>query len=81
LGIEVFPGDPLEMPNVFTQLTRRSSFEPARFETNRIVAASAVVASILHDTSVEFTVSSAAGTKAPTLQDWQTVFECLNNNS
>jgi hypothetical protein len=80
LGVECFLGDPVEMPNFLTQFSLRSSFEPAIFETNRIVAASAVVASMLHDSSVEFTVSSAKGTKPPTIQDWRTILESVKKS-
>jgi hypothetical protein len=77
LGFDCARGDPFELPNLFSLIAQRSSFEPIHFETNRIVAASAVVAALLIDEPMEFTVSSAKGTQLLSLAELTEVLRAL----
>ena len=70
LGVECATGDPYELPNIFSVLAQKSSFEPSPFETNRIVAASAAVAALLAKEPLEFSVSSAKGQRLSGMTEW-----------
>ena len=77
LGVDCVRGDPYELPNMFSLMAQKSSFEPIHFETNRIVAASAVVAALLADKPLEFSVSSAKGTQLLSMVEWMDVLGTL----
>jgi hypothetical protein len=70
LGVECATGNPYELPNIFSILAQKSSFEPSPFETNRIVAASAAVAALLAKEPLEFSVSSAKGQQLLGMAEW-----------
>lgn len=70
LGIDVVKGDPLELPNMFTLMASKSSFDPSPVETNRIVVAGATVAALLAEEPIEFSVSAAKGMELPSMEQW-----------
>ena len=71
LGAKLVKGDPVDLPNPIMRAARKSSFEPSDDETNRIVAATAVVKAIDLGRDVEFSVSSAKAEAMPTNDDWE----------
>ncbi len=77
LGLDCRPGDSVEVPNVFTQMGSKSSFEACAYETNRIVVAGGVVAAALHDTPIEFCVSAEKAREPPTMEAWRDAFSRL----
>lgn len=70
LGADCVKGDPIELPNAFSQMTTKSSFEACEYDTNRIVAASATVATMFAEDPLDFSVSSAKGDQLPTMEEW-----------
>ena len=76
-------GDTIEMPNkIKVMSTKTSTFDPLPYETNRIVAASAIMACITGDKKgkddvLEFSISGASGNQPPTLEEWNTVLQDL----
>ena len=77
LGLFCRNGDSIEMPNMFTQMGSKSSFEACPFETNRIVAAGGVVAASLYDKAIEFSIGAEKGKEPPTLEAWNGAFATL----
>ena len=74
IGAEVEAGDPVDLPNILSQMATKSSFEPKRGETNRIVAAGATVAALLHPDPVEVSISSIKSDQLPTMLEWKKLF-------
>lgn len=74
LGLDCTKGDTVEVPNMFTQMGSKSSFEACAFESNRVVLAGGTVAALLHDEPVEISVSSAKAEQPPSQQDWKDTF-------
>jgi hypothetical protein len=58
-------------------MASKSSFEPARGETNRIVAAGATVATLLREEAIEVSVSSAKSEELLTMVDWNKLFSTI----
>lgn len=77
LGAECLKGDPLDIPNVISQISSKSSFEPAPGETNRVVAAAACVAASTYEDSIDVTISTAKSQDLPTMEDFQSMFSSL----
>ena len=73
LGVDCVKGDPFEFPNMFSLMTLKASFDPGPGETNRIVAASAVVAALLAEEPLEFSVGSAAGKELLGMEEWSEI--------
>ena len=71
LGAKLSAGDPFDMPNPLVRAARKSSFEPNDEETNRIVAATAVVKAAALERAVDFSVSSVKADALPTDDDWE----------
>ena len=76
LGAEVTKGD-LELPNMFTLMGKKSSFEASPFDTNRAVVAGAVAACLVHEGQVEFSVGTAKAESPPTTEEWSTLLSNL----
>ena len=68
----IVAGDPHTLPNRFTQMGTKASFDPSPTDSNRIVVAAAAVAA-LYQPPVEVSVGTAAGTKLPTLEELSAV--------
>ena len=77
VGAEVEQGDPIDLPNAISQMATKSSFEPRRGETNRIVAAGATVAALMHDKPMEISVSSTKSEQLPTMEDWNQMLSSM----
>lgn len=74
LGLNCFKGDTVEMPNMFTLMGTKSSFEACPYDTNRVVVAGGIVAAALYDRPIEVSVGAEKATKPPTLEEWNEVF-------
>jgi hypothetical protein len=74
LGADCTRGDTIGIPNLFSQMGRKSSFDPLPSETNRIVVSSAVVGALMADKPIEFSVSAAKGQAPPTMDEWKEKF-------
>jgi len=78
LGIQdaVTTGDQMELPNMIQQMGTKSSFEPSPSDTNRVVVASSIVATLLLDRDdiasfpLEFSVGAARSEQLPTMDEW-----------
>jgi len=81
LGLDCRMGDCVELPNMFTQMGSKSSFEACAYEANRIVVAGGVVAAALHDQPIEFTVSAEKAREPPTMDDWRNALARLSPSS
>jgi hypothetical protein len=77
VGAAVEAGDPVDLPNMLSQMASKSSFEPARGETNRIVAAGAAVAALLREEAIEVSVSSAKSEELVTMVEWNQLFSTI----
>lgn len=77
LGLDCRTGDSVEVPNMFTQMGFKSSFEACPWDTNRIVVAGGVVAAALYDKPIEFSVSAEKATEPPTLTAWNEAFSTI----
>jgi hypothetical protein len=77
LGLDCQKGDGVEVPNMFTQMGSKSSFEACPHDTNRILVAGGVVAAALYDKPIEFSVSAEKATEPPTLEDWNEAFSTI----
>ena len=71
MGAKLIKGDPFDLPNPLVRAARKSSFEPSNDETNRIVAATAVVKAVGLARDVEFSVTSAKAESLPTDDEWE----------
>lgn len=81
LGLDCRLGDSVELPNMFTQMGSKSSFEACPYEANRIVVAGGVVAAALHDKPMEFTVSAEKAREPPTIEAWRNALTRLSLSS
>lgn len=77
LGAKLTAGDPFDLPNPFMVLANRGSFDARDEDTNRIVAATAVVKALSFGKSVEMSVSSVKGNTLPTEEAWEDMFAQL----
>lgn len=77
VGAEVEQGDAIDLPNAISQMATKSSFEPRRGETNRIVAAGATVAALLQDKPMEISVSSTKSEQLPTMKEWNQMLSTM----
>jgi hypothetical protein len=77
LGVDCTRGDTIEIPNLFSQMGTKSSFDPLSSESNRIVVSSAAVGALMADKPIEFSVSSAKGQALPTMDRWKKIFDEL----
>eukprot|EP00980_Cylindrotheca_fusiformis_P005629 scaffold1184_cov132-Cylindrotheca_fusiformis.AAC.50 len=78
VGADCTLGDSIEMPNMFTQLGTKSSFDPCPSDSNRIAVASGAVAAALKDDEIEFSVSAAKAEQPPSSQEWTEILENLS---
>lgn len=79
LGLDCQPGDTVELPNVFTQMGSKSSFDACAYDSNRIVLAGGVVAAALYEKPVEFSVSAAKAREPPTMEQWNDALSKLTS--
>jgi hypothetical protein len=77
LGLDCRKNDSTEMPNMFTQMGSKSSFEACAYDSNRIVAAGGVVAAALYDKPIEFSVGAEKADAPPSLEEWNEAFAKL----
>lgn len=70
LGLRLAAGDPIEPSNPVLRLAFKGSFDPREDETSRVVAGGALLAALRHDETVELSVSSDKGERAPTAGEW-----------
>jgi hypothetical protein len=70
LGATLAPGDPIEPCNPLLRMAYKGSFDPREDETSRVVAGGAVLAALMHEGTVEVSVSSAKGEAPPTVGEW-----------
>mmetsp|Transcript_21105 Transcript_21105/g.61043 ORF Transcript_21105/g.61043 Transcript_21105/m.61043 type:complete len:299 (+) Transcript_21105:70-966(+) len=78
LGLDCRKGDPIEMPNMFSQMGSKSSFEACDYETNRILAAAGTVAATLYEKPVELTICAAKAREPPTMEMWETALDSIS---
>lgn len=77
-AVSIVKGDPNKMPNMMTQMGTKTSFDPSPTDTNRIVAASAVVATLQEGMGpIEISVGTAAGRRLPTAGEWNDLLSSL----
>jgi hypothetical protein len=77
LGADCTLGDSIEMPNMFTQLGTKSSFDPCPSDSNRIAVAAGAVAAALKEGQIEISVSSAKAEQPPSSDEWNEILESL----
>jgi len=77
LGAACSQGDTIELPNMMTLMGTKSSFDPCEYDSNRVAVAGAVVASILADKPLEFSVSSASAVEPLSMEQWKEALEKL----
>jgi hypothetical protein len=83
LGALCTAGDTIETPNMIAKMGTTPSFEPYPYDTNRIIATSAIVATILHDNiknkgrPLEFSVGTEKGEAPPTREEWEEILSTL----
>jgi hypothetical protein len=70
LGVDCTKGDSVEMPNPFTMMGTKTSFDAYPYDTNRINAAMACVMAAKHDKPVEFSVGSSKSEEPPSREEW-----------
>jgi len=75
LGVDCTRGDSVEMPNPFTLLGTKTSFDPYSYDTNRINAAMACIMAAKHDKPVELSVGSAKAEVMPSKEEWGEIME------
>ena len=77
LGAKLSKGDPFDLPNPIMRAAQQGSFEPSDVETNRIVAAAAIVRALSLEETVEVSVSSEKADALPSDEDWDKMFAQL----
>ncbi|CAJ1930683.1 unnamed protein product [Cylindrotheca closterium] len=77
LGADCTLGDTVEMPNMFTQMGSKSSFEPCQYDSNRIVVAGGAVAAALKDGEIEFSIGTQSSKTPPSQEDWVKMFDTM----
>jgi hypothetical protein len=75
LGVDCTKGDSVDVPNIFTLLGTKSTFEAAPYDTNRINVAKAAVLAASYNKPVEFSVSSKRSEILPSKEEWETILE------
>ncbi|KAL3943769.1 MAG: hypothetical protein SGBAC_002141 [Bacillariaceae sp.] len=75
LGADCSLGDTVEMPNMFTQMGSKSSFEPCAFDSNRIVVAGGAVAAALKDGEIDFSIGTESSRTPPSQEEWVEMFD------
>ena len=73
LGAKCVVRDPVVPQKALFKNSKQSAVQPKLIETSGIVAAGAIVASILNDGPMEFSVSSAKTKSPPALVEWSKV--------
>jgi hypothetical protein len=77
LGADCSIGDNVEMPNMFTSMGTKSSFDAYPYDSNRIVVAGGTVAAALKEGPIEISIGSAKAEKPPTQEEWSSILEEL----
>jgi len=75
LGVDCSKGDSVDVPNMFTLLGTKASFEAAPYDTNRINAAAAAVTAANHNKPVEFSVGTQKSTTLPSKEEWERIIK------
>jgi len=75
LGVDCSKGDSVDVPNMFTLLGTKASFEAAPYDTNRINAAAAAVTAANHNKPVEFSVGTQKSTALPSKEEWERIIK------
>jgi len=75
LGVDCSKGDSVDVPNIFTLLGTKTSFEAAPYDTNRINAAAAAVIAANHNKPVEFSVGTQKSRTPPSKEEWERIIE------
>lgn len=70
LGADVVAGDPYKPQNFILEIATSGEFGPKKTDTNRVVAASSLVAAITRPKPIDITVSAASSRAPPTPAEW-----------
>jgi len=73
LGVDCTKGDTVQMPNAFTAMGTKTSFDAYPYDTNRINAAMACIMAAKHDKPVDFSVGAAKATELPSKEEWEEI--------